>query len=122
MDKRKFESQRDTVFLCIACFMVIIFAGVIGVLIGNGTIGGNTTTQTQTQTMVINQAPEAYKPDINTCSKSDLMALPGIGNELACRIITYRTKTKIESINQLNEIRGIGDEIIKQLDGRVTFD
>ena len=56
---------------------------------------------------------------INSASSEDLIAIPGIGRELANRIIDYRTTVgKFESIDELDNVAGIGNKklaIIKQV-------
>ena len=57
--------------------------------------------------------------DINTASSEDLTAIPGIGPELANRIINYRRNVgKFQSIDELDNVEGIGKKklaIIKQV-------
>ena len=56
---------------------------------------------------------------INSASSEDLTAIPGIGRELANRIIDYRTNVgKFKSIDELDNVEGIGNKklaIIKQV-------
>ncbi len=56
---------------------------------------------------------------INSASSEDLTAIPGIGEELANRIIDYRTNVgEFESIDELDNVEGIGNKklaIIKQV-------
>lgn len=47
--------------------------------------------------------------DINSASFEELTLIPGIGETIAKRIVEYREmKGKIESIDELIEIKGIG--------------
>jgi competence protein ComEA len=58
------------------------------------------------------------KVNINTCGKSDLLSLPGIGDVIADRIIEYRLSNKFSTIEDIKNVSGIGDkkfEGIKEL-------
>jgi len=69
---------------------------------------------------------EAFLPDItpldlNTANAQDLDELPGIGEVLAQRILTYREEYgRFESIEELLEISGIGEKTLEGLRERVT--
>lgn len=56
--------------------------------------------------------PDAYSSavmDVNTATKNDLMALPGIGDAIAERIIGYREEHgKFTSLDELLNVKGIG--------------
>lgn len=55
------------------------------------------------------------KVDIRTCSKSDLMGLPGIGEVKAVRIIEYRRKKPFSSVDELMGVKGIGEKTFLKL-------
>lgn len=61
---------------------------------------------------------ESGKININTCSKEELVSLPGIGDVIANRIIEYRSTTPFKTIEDIKNVSGIGDkkfEGIKEL-------
>jgi competence protein ComEA len=61
------------------------------------------------------------KVDLNTATVSQLDALPGIGPELAQRIIDYRTQHGgFRSVDQLQQVTGIGDAKYAEIKDLVT--
>jgi hypothetical protein len=59
---------------------------------------------------------------INTASLDQLITLHGVGRALAQRIIEFRATTRINSAEDLRNIRGIGDQIIRENSGRISFE
>lgn len=58
------------------------------------------------------------KININTCTKEELMSLPGVGEVLAGRIVEYRDNNPFKAIEDIMNVSGIGDkkfESIKEL-------
>ena len=67
--------------------------------------------------------PDVSPLDLNTATVEELTQLPGIGEELARRIVEYRAEHGFfESVEELTEVSGIGDGKLAALDGRVTVD
>lgn len=60
---------------------------------------------------------------LNSAGPSDLAALPGIGDELAGRIISYREENGgFTSVSELMEVKGIGDKKFAAIIGLVSLD
>ena len=65
--------------------------------------------------------PDMAPLDLNTATAEELTALPGIGEELARRIVKYRTENgPFEKIEEIMEVSGIGEAKLAGLEGRVT--
>ncbi len=56
------------------------------------------------------------KVNLNTATLKELDRLPGIGQELGKRILDYRqSKGRFSSIDELTEVRGIGQKTFEKL-------
>lgn len=54
--------------------------------------------------------------NLNTATPLELMELPGIGEVLAGRIVTYRLQRGgFASVEELREVRGIGEKRLETL-------
>ncbi len=59
--------------------------------------------------------------NLNTASKDELVALPGIGPAKAQAIIDYRkTHGAFKSVEELKDVKGIGAKRYEKLKGEVT--
>lgn len=60
--------------------------------------------------------------NLNTATKEELTALPGIGDVIAQRIIDYRSQAgSFKSINELDNVKGIGEKIIAKIKSYITL-
>ncbi len=61
--------------------------------------------------------------NLNSASAEDFMRLPKIGKVMAQRIIDYRDKHgRFSSINELLNVKGIGEKIFERIKGEVTIE
>lgn len=65
--------------------------------------------------VVIPTKQEKARVSINTATKEALDELPGIGPSIAQRILDYRDQTPFQSLEQLKEVKGIGDTLYNKL-------
>jgi competence protein ComEA len=66
-------------------------------------------------------APPAPLVDLNTASATELEELPGIGPTTAAAIVDHRERNgPFASVDDLLDVRGIGDAKLEQLRDRVT--
>ena len=49
------------------------------------------------------------KININTATKDELMELPGVGDKTADKIIAYRENKQFASIEEIMDVKGIGE-------------
>jgi len=60
--------------------------------------------------------------DLNRVSVEDLCLIPGIGESLASEIVTYRERrTGFRSVDELKNVKGIGEKKYKDLKGCFTI-
>ena len=65
--------------------------------------------------------PDLSPLDLNAATDEELAQLPGIGEELARRIVEYREANgAFESVEELMEVSGIGEGKFAGLEGRIT--
>ena len=65
--------------------------------------------------------PDLSPLDLNLASAEELQTLPGVGEELAARIVAYREEHgSFESVEQIMEVPGIGEGKFAGMDGWIT--
>ncbi|MGQ9616047.1 MAG: ComEA family DNA-binding protein [Spirochaetota bacterium] len=96
-----------------------IYKDNIPVLKDSDTEGDEKTPPIEKETYRYNRTENKFKQvDINNADLEELIGLPGIGREIAMRIIDYRTTHgPFKELRELIEIKGIGEkklEILKE--------
>ena len=67
--------------------------------------------------------PETLPLDLNKATAEELTALPGIGAELAERIVAYRNEHGgFAAVEEIMEVHGIGAGKFAALEGRITVE
>ena len=67
--------------------------------------------------------PDLSALDLNAATAEELTQLPGIGEELARRIVEFRESSgPFESVEQLMEVSGIGEGKLAALEGWITVE
>jgi competence protein ComEA len=59
--------------------------------------------------------------NLNTATKEELVLLPGLGPSKAKAIIDYRNAHPFKSIEEVRNVRGIGDHLYESLKGKITI-
>ena len=84
----------------------------------------NSTQSTSIPDALVAYSKEIYingKMNINAAAKEDLTLLPGIGDELAQRIIAYREKNgRFTEIDELLLVEGIGNNKLSKIEEYIT--
>ena len=66
------------------------------------------------------QKEESSLINLNTSSKEELLKLPGIGESKADQIIEYRQINKFNTIEDIKNIKGIGDSLFDKIKDSIT--
>ena len=114
-----------TAALVLAAALLLCLMFTLGYLIGTGrgeTQVQITTVQAPEQEPASETPPEQDGPiDLNTATQAQLETLPGVGPELAKRILDYRNMYgRFVSVEQLMDVEGIGEKRFSALEQLVT--
>ena len=68
------------------------------------------------------QAEEHQLVNINTAPVEVLVELDGIGETLAQRIVEYRQQSPFESVEEVMEVKGIGQGTFEKIKDHITVE
>lgn len=96
---------------------VILMGGLVLLLSCCQLLASRRATRTDTVARPLN-----FQADFNTAPASELSLLPGIGPEMAKRIIAEREiRGPFRSLDDLTRVRGIGPKTIRQIESMARF-
>ncbi len=82
-----------------------------------------TAVETEIQVPQEDIQPDLSPLDLNSATAEELAQLPGIGEELARRIVEYRAENgPFEAVEEIMEVSGIGEGKFTALEDRITVD
>ena len=62
----------------------------------------------------------SFPLNVNTAGVEQLMEIPGIGSAKANAIVEYRQQKPFESVEELKNVKGIGDKVLAKITPYVT--
>ena len=71
--------------------------------------------------IVIRKIEEKKKVSLNSATLEELCTLPGIGEAIATRILEYRNETSFTSLEQIKEVKGIGDKMFEKIKDEIVL-
>jgi len=103
--------------------LTALFLGLLLVLYARDTRAAPMLVETELTAPMEEVRPDPSPVNINTATAEELTALPGIGEELARRIVDYREANgPFASVEALTEVSGIGQGKLAALEGWITVE
>ena len=110
--------------------LLLALAFALGYLIGHGDGQTQMTVMTAPELQPEAPEPETAEPsqdgsgklNINVATEMELQQLPGIGPELAGRIVSYRQENgPYAAVEQIMDVEGIGEVRFQQIQALITI-
>lgn len=121
---KRHDDRRIYAVVSTVLILVILFCGVV---MEYGLFGyGQLLAETEPQVLVsapVSLSEKVLTVNLNTATVQLLETLPGIGPTLSQRIVEYREgKGGFSSVDELKEIKGIGEKTFEKLKPYVTVE
>ena len=71
--------------------------------------------------VVVREKSKTSLVSINASSQEELETLPGIGPAIAKRIIAYRKIQSFQTLEQIKEVKGIGEALFEKIKERICL-
>lgn len=71
--------------------------------------------------VVIREKSKTTLVSINSASQEELETLPGIGPAIAKRIIEYRKNQSFQTLEQVKEVKGIGEALFEKIKEQICL-
>lgn len=73
------------------------------------------------EVIVIAKKSQVVLISLNSAKVEELDSLPGIGPSIAQRIVDYRSQSAFTSLEQLKDVKGIGDKLFDKIKDLITL-
>ena len=70
---------------------------------------------------MIPEIKETALISINSASEEELDSLPGVGPAIAKRIVAYRMEKPFQSLEEIREVKGIGDAMYAKIQNMICL-
>ena len=113
--------NHEILIICVTAACILF---TVGFFVGRGS--AETTVQLQTiveEKNEQNTENSLPKIDLNTADQEHLCTLPGVGEAIAERILSYREENgDFSSIEELKNVSGIGEKVFEGLRDRIAVE
>lgn len=80
-----------------------------------------TTSNSSQSVKTLNSGSSGVKINLNTATQEELETLPGVGAKLAQNIIAARQKKPFTSLEDLDQVSGVGPKLLEKIRDRITW-